>query len=132
MTGKPLMHMIVPGRRALGETWSKVTITPNSETGQYDVQKEATTAPADNKPIIVPALGNISIEMADYLLEESREEAKRRARNPNYTESRDYATYLNQLFQDFIARRLAIAQGKSVIGPGGATQRESVPDWLKT
>lgn len=125
MSINPVVHMVTPGRRAYGETWSKVTITPNPDTGGYDVHREDTDAPADNKAIFVPALGNISLDMADYILEHERKEAEYRAKNPEPRQRREsYGEKVNRMFHDYCEQRLKYGRGATVSGPGGWTQRE--------
>lgn len=108
----------------MGEDWSKVSITPNADTGGYDVHREDTTAPADNKPIIVPAMGNISIEMADFMLEHSRNKAIERAKNPQRQHARDLYKEVNEAWHDYIEMKLKAFKGKTQSGPKQTTQRE--------
>ena len=122
---KPLMHMLIPGRRALGETWSKVTITPTPE-GKYDVKREDTSAPADNTAIFVPALGNLSIEAADYILEKKRKDQEYRKSN-NLPVKRGWTQdEISALFHDWLRFKTKAFKGQTVSGPGGTTQREKV------
>lgn len=120
--GNPIMSMIVPGRRALGEDWSKVTVVHDGK--GYKVEREDTPAPADNKPIFVPALGNLSMEMADYVLEYQRKEAEYRARNPNRPKPEDSFAEINRMWLDFVEWKLKAFKGQTVSGPAGTVQRE--------
>ena len=120
---KPLLTMITPGRRALGESWSKVTVTPNADTGKYDVEREATDAPARNVPIIVPALNVMEIEMADFILEKYRKEQEYQAKNPKWQHNQGLADKLEEWFWDYAARKLAAFRRTSQSGPSGWTQR---------
>lgn len=121
----PVATFITPGRRALGEAWRKVTIYPDPDTGKYIIDNEATEAPADNKAIIIPGMGNISIEMADYFLEWQRDKAKERAKRlPTETDMRDTAQELNEAWHDYIEQKLRTFQGKTTIG-SKLYQRES-------
>jgi hypothetical protein len=123
----PIMHMVVPGRRALGEDWRKVTIGVKDD--KIGVTKnEPTPAPVDNNPIFIPALGNISMEMADYMLEYRRRENEDRATR-GLTPRADLTDEdINAMFQDWMEIKLRHFQGKSVSGPGGWTQRERSAD----
>src|SRR3990167_286767 len=121
------MSMIVPGRRTMGEDWSKVTVRPDPDTGKYLVEREATPAPADNTPIFVPGLGNISADMADFILESQREEAKDRAKQPKQSEA-EVKAEMNQLWQAYCEQKLRWFRGQTTIGPGGMQQRERSPD----
>src|SRR3990167_10497286 len=104
----PLMTMVVPGRRAMGEQWSKVNIYPDPDTGAYIVEREDSAAPADQCPIFVPGMGNISLEMADFILDRSRDEAQTRAKQPK----RDLKAELNAAWQDFCEQKLRWDKGK--------------------
>jgi len=119
------MSMITPGRRAMGEGWRKVTITPDPNTGQYLIDNEPTEAPADKTPIFVPGLGNISVEMADFILERERDRARDRAKQPK---QEDIKKEVNQAWQDFCADKIQWFKGRTVTGPGGMYQRERSRD----
>lgn len=119
---KPIMHMIVPGRRALGEEWSKVTITPNVD-GGYDADREDTPAPALNVPIFVPALGNISLEMADFLLERQRKEQEYQVNDPRRQHSPVLEEKIKEAWLDFVEQKLKLFKRQTQSGPEGWTQR---------
>lgn len=119
----PVISAIIPGRRALGETWSKVNIYPDPATGKYIVEREDTPAPADNTPIFVPGLSNISVEMADFYLEYQRDRAQDRASQPRRSKA-EIEKEINEAWHAYIEQKLAWLKGKSVSGPGGWTQRE--------
>lgn len=114
--------MIVPGRRALGEDWSEVHIIPDSDTGEYRVERKDAPAPEDRTAIFVPGLGNMSMEVVDYALGWQREKAKARAKQPK----RNIANEVNNMWQDYMQEKLQWFRGRSVSGPGGWTQREKV------
>lgn len=120
----PLMTMIVPGQRAKGESWLKVTVTPNPDTGKYDVKREETSAPACNTAIFVPALGNLSWEAVDYILEYKRKDQEyRKAHKLPLRQNWSYED-INKMFHDWIEFKKRHLEGKTVSGPGGWTQRE--------
>ena len=119
----PVMTMITHGRRSLGESWRKINIYPDPDTGTYIIENEPTEAPADNTPIFVPGLGNISVEMADFMLERSRHDAAERAKRPKPTEAEVWKE-VNEAWQDFVAEKLKRFQGQSQFGPGGNFQRD--------
>ena len=123
----PVMTMIVPGRRAMGEDWSKVVIRPDPDTGTYLVEREATPAPADRSPIFVPGLGNISTEMADFILERSRDESSARAKRPRQSAA-EVKAEINRVWQDYCEQKLRGFQGRTTVGPAGMHQRERSPD----
>ncbi len=122
----PVMHMITPGRRAIGEDWSKVTITPNADTGGYDVEREDTPAPAGLRPIIVPALGNISIEMADFIVEKQRKEQEYQVAEGRFDHSVDMETKIKQLWREYMEWKVKVLSGQTISGPGGWSQRERI------
>ncbi len=123
MPEKPVMSMITKGRRAYGEKWRKISITPNADTGKYDIDSTPTEAPADNKPIFVPGLGNISTEMADFMLERSRNDAIERAKKPKQSE-KEVWDEVNSAWHDFVAHKLKRLKGESQFGPSGNFQRD--------
>lgn len=120
----PVMTMIVPGRRSLGEDWSKVTVTPDADTGSYEVEREDTAAPPLGVPIFVPALGNVSLEMADYILERHRKEQEYKKNDPRRQHSPTLEAQIKQYWLDYIEQKLKAFKGITVSGPGGWTQRE--------
>ena len=120
----PVMSMIIPGRRALGEDWSKVNVFAG-ENG-YTSEREDTPAPADGKAIFVPGMGNVSTEMADFILEQQRHMAIERLRHPNRPDPRSEADRINAMWHDFVEQKLRAFKGQSTFGPGGHTQREKV------
>lgn len=118
----PVISMIIPGRRALGETWSKVHIIPNSDTGQYDVVREDADQPKDNHSIFVVGLGNVGMDMVEYVLGDQQEKAKTRAKRARP----DFKKELNEMWQDYMREKREWFEGRSHFGPSGFTQREKV------
>lgn len=123
----PIMAMVVPGRRALGETWSRVTIHWDPDERAYILRREDAEAPADGRPVYVPALGNASPEIVHFLLDAQLKEAEyRKARGPQgETQTEMHARY-NRLWHDFVEQKLKWFLGQSQSGPGGMAQREKV------
>lgn len=115
----PIATMITPGRRALGEKWRKVTISPDPDTGKYIIDNEPTEAPAHNRPIIIPGMGNVSIEMADFMLEYMRDKAKKPL-PPDTT----YEKRLNEAWFDYMEEKMRAFKGQTTIG-SKLYQRES-------
>ena len=118
----PVISMIVPGRRALGETWSKVHIVPNPDTGAYDVVREDAEQPEDNQSIFIVGLGNVGMDMVEFVLEEQQDKAKTRAKHPR----QDFKKELNEMWQDYMREKQEWFRGRSQFGPAGSTQREKV------
>ena len=119
----PVMHMIVHGRRALGESWRKITVGHDGD--NYTIENNPTEAPADGRPIFVPTLGEVSLDMADYILEYQRKEAEYRKAKalPGWCPTREE---IQRLFEDYVEQRLKSFRGQSVIGPGIAVHREKI------
>lgn len=121
----PVMTMITRGRRAYGEKWRKINIYPDPDSGAYLIDNEPAEAPADNTPILVPGLGNISVDMAEFIVGEQLEKAKERAKRPKQSEAEVHAE-VNELWHDFVEQKIAWFKGKTTVGPAGLFQREKV------
>lgn len=121
----PIVSMIMPGRRSLGEGWRKVSIHPDPDTGNYLIDNEPTEAPAHNRTIMVPGLGNVTAEMADFMLEHMRDKAKTpKARSLSKEEE---AKQLNEAWQDYMEQKLRAFKGQTTVGTK-LYQRESLND----
>lgn len=120
---KPVMHMIERGQRSRGEGWRKITISADDD-HVFVESNEATEAPADNNPIFVPAMGEISMDMADYILEEQRKLSEERAKRGQLVEM-PTTEQINRMWMDYVEQRLRYFKGQTVSGPGGWTQREA-------
>ena len=120
----PIMSMIMPGRRSLGEKWRKISIHPDPDTGTYLIDNEETEAPATNRAIFVPGLGNISTEMADYILEKKRDDAISDAVKPRKSQA-EVDKEVNAMWHDYMEQKLAMFKGKTTLGPAGFFQREA-------
>lgn len=129
-TPKPNVNqitMVVRGRRALGETWSKVTISENHTTDKIDVIREDTEAPADDRPIMI--LGAKEQEYADYILTAALEKATARGKTVAelVTDRAEYAKTLNEIWHDYMLEKVRLYRGISQIGATGhLTQRQRV------
>jgi hypothetical protein len=127
--GPPIVSMISPGRRALGEDWSRVDIMWDADERKYVAKREDAPAPADGKPIFIPSLGNVSMEIMDYLIEEQQKEAEYRARSAAQgvrQRQEEEHERINRLWHQWIETKLKAFKGQSIFGPGGHTQREKV------
>ncbi len=119
-TKTPLVHMVVPGRRALGEGWRTVTISHDGD--GYVTDNEPAATPELGKPIIVPMMGKVSIEEAEYIIGWMNEENKSRKKRGIGPALPDAKT-LNRMWHDYIEAKLRAFKGESTFGFGGAVQR---------
>lgn len=125
-TKNPVVSLITPGRRAIGEDWSKVNVFADDNTGGYRVEREDTPAPAGLRPIVVPGLGNISIEMADFILEKQRQTQEEQVKEGRFDHSVDMETKIKQLWMEYMEWKVKMLEGKTVSGPYSWSQRERV------
>lgn len=126
-TLNPIVTMVTPGRRALGESWSKVSIAWSSEDRAYVLRREDAPAPADNLPIFVPSLGNLSMEAVDFIIQSQQKEAEYRERSKSKTRAQQQKeTYerINRMWQDYAEQKLRWLRGQTTLGAGGFNQRE--------
>lgn len=114
--------MVIPGRRALGEQWVKVTLGHDGEDMVYD--RVAADAPADGKPII--ALTGEDAEYAKYILQAQMDKAKARAVAPQELTHEERMKAVNEAWQAYMGDKLAWLKGRSTIGAGGLVQRNKV------
>lgn len=122
----PIITAILPGRRALGETWSKVSFRWEPDERAYVLEREDAAAPEDNQPIFVPSLGNMSMEAVDFILQYQMEESKTRARSKAVTreqKEREQKQWLNQMWQDYMEQKLRWLRNQTVSGAAGTFQR---------
>lgn len=123
----PIVTMVTPGRRALGETWSKVSFVWDSDARAYVVKREDAPAPADNRPIFVPSLGNLSMEAVDFIIQSQMKESEYRERQKAPTreqERKENWERVNRMWQDYCEQKLLHLRGQTTIGAGGFNQRE--------
>lgn len=123
----PIVTLITPGRRALGESWSKVSVSWSPDERAYLLEREDHEAPADGRPIVVPSLGNASPDMINYILGYQMKEAEyREAEQQKSREQRRRETFekVNRMWQDYMEDKLRWLKGQTTIGAGGFNQRE--------
>lgn len=128
----PVMKMIVPGRRALGEEWSEVTVRPNVR-GGFDLENTPAVAPAMGQPVFIPAMANLSNEEVDFILEGALKAQDYESYKPKRRPVTDaeIQTMVQQLWMDYCEQKLKGFLGVSVFGLGGHTQRTGAPAELK-
>ena len=121
---KPVMKMITPGRRSLGEDWQEVTIGVEDDQIKVTESKPA-QAPPGGRPIYVPSMGNLEMDVVDHLLEGARKAQEYSKKHPRQMSLEEYETWLNQQWLDFCEQKLKWFKGQTTIGPGGFYQRET-------
>lgn len=121
---RPILKMIQPGRRSLGEDWQEVTIAVENDEIKV-TENKATTAPPGGKPIYVPAMGNLEMEAVDFLIEGARKQQEYQKKHPRQMSLEEYETWLNQQWLDFCEQKLKWFKGQTTLGPGGFYQRET-------
>jgi hypothetical protein len=119
-----IMKMVIPGRRALGETWREVTIRP-TDNGGYTTENVAAEAPAQGRPVVIPAMANLSDDEVNFILEgalKAQDYYSRQKRKPNSAEEKKI---VQKMWDDYVEQKLKGFKGQTVLGPGGFFQRES-------
>lgn len=117
-----VVTMILPGRRALGETWQKVTIGHNGSEMVYD--KEATDAPEGGRPVI--AMSGRDAEYTNHILAAAAEKARARLTSISELSAKEKWEAVNKAWFDYLEQKLAFAKGQSIFGPGKSIQRQRV------
>jgi hypothetical protein len=127
-----VMKMIIPGRRALGEQWREVTIRPKEGSrGGFTVENQETAAPPQGRPVVIPAMANLSDEEVNFILGgalKAQDYYKRQNRKPSQAE---LIKEINQMWADYCEQKLKWFKGQTTLGPGGFYQREKpgITDW---
>ena len=114
--------MVVPGRRALGEDWVKVTIGHDADNIVYDT--EPAEAPKDRKPIM--AVTGRDGEYAKYILTAQMEKAKDRAVAPQDLTPKERYDAVNEAWHDYVEEKVRALRGISAFGAAGGFQRQRV------
>lgn len=129
---RPIMKMVQRTPRSVdGGTWQEVTVAVDE--GKIKVvERRPTDAPPAGRPIYVPAMGAMSLEAVDFLVEGARKAQEYgKKRHPRQMPMREYQVWLQQMWLDYVEQKLKFLQGKTQIGPGGLFQREKpgIQDW---
>jgi hypothetical protein len=123
----PIMKMVVPGPRALGIQWEEVTLRPSEDGGHIETERQATAAPATGLAHIIPAMGNLSSEEVDFILEGSLKASEYESRKPRRQPVTDaeIQQMVQQMWLDYMEQKIRAFDGRSTFGLGGHTQRQS-------
>lgn len=121
-----VMTMVVPGRRALGEEWRKVTIRPEAD-GGYTTENEPAQAPPGGVPVVIPALANLSDAEINFILEGALKFQEYQSRRPRRRPVSDpeIQRMVQSMWNDYVENKLKGLKGQTTLGPGGYFQRES-------
>lgn len=115
-----VITMIVPGRRALGETWSKVTIGHDDR--DMVVDREDAEAPVGGRPVV--AMSGPDAEYTNEILASLAEKAAgRQLSEMSYAEKYRIA---NEAWMNFVEQKLKHLKGQSTFGAGVTVQRQRV------
>ncbi len=71
----------------------------------------------------MPGLGNVSIDMTEYILEQQQYAAVERAKRPKPSPVETHKE-VNRMWHDYMEQKLRWFKGHTVLGPGGFFQRE--------
>lgn len=117
---KQMLTLVIPGRRALGEGWSKVVLSKTPE--GMTVRRESVETPADGTAIM--AMAGADTAYADYIIEAQFEKARKRAVEPSeLTPAEKYAA-VNEAWMAFVEEKIRRLKRKTSIGAGGTFQRD--------
>ncbi len=121
---KPIMKMVERGRRSLGEDWREITIGVEDDQIKI-IENKPAEAPPNNAPIMVPAMGNLSMEAVDFLIEGARKSQEYGGKAPQQMSLAEYTKWINETWQAFAEQKLKWFRGQTTLGPGGFFQRET-------
>jgi len=114
--------IIVPGRRALGEEWTRLDISHDQDK-VYVTNEGPTEAPTSGR---ITAVAAHEVEYTNHVLEAMKEKGLDQQRNPQVMSLEERTKLLNELWQDYVEQRLKHFKGQSQFGPSGMTQRQRV------
>ncbi len=120
---KPIMKMVVHGRRSYGEDWQEVTVGVEDDQIRV-IENRPTVAPPGGTPIMVPGMGNLSMEAVDFLVEGARKSQEYSGKHPTQMPLNEYNKWINETWQNFCEAKLKWFKGQTTLGPGGFFQRE--------
>ena len=122
----PIVKMIVPGRRALGEQWREITVGIHGDKIQVTENKEAPVPPG-GRVVVVPGMSKLSTEAINFLLEGALKQQEYETRHPRRQPVTDaeIEAIATRMWNDYIAQKLAWFKGQTTLGAGGFYQRET-------
>lgn len=121
----PQMTMIIPGRRALGETFTKVEIGVMND--RIAVHAEATEAPPSGQTVAV--MHGKDAKYAEYIMQAMDEKQRESlAKGEMSREEKRKIAYdaLNAMWFDHLEQKKKWLSGSTQIGPSGLHQRQKV------
>lgn len=121
-----VLSTIMPGRRALGETWNRVDVYWDDEKRGFVTELTPTDAPAQNRAITVMNGMSSENEMVNFLLERKFQDQIEQAKNPRGPSIEEQTAWINKAWHDWCELKRAMYAGKSQFGAGGNFQREKV------
>lgn len=129
---KPLLKMIVPGRRALGEDWQEVTIAVQDDEIKV-TESVAVAAPPSNRPVIVPGMGTLPPDAIDHILQGALKQQEYMKQHPRRRPVSDgeVRRMVQALWEDYCEQKLKALKGQTSVGAGGIFQREKpgITNW---
>lgn len=120
---KPIVKMVTPGRRSEGEDWREITIGIQDDKVQV-VDNQPTSAPPEQRPIVVAGLGGMEMAAVDFLMEGARKTQAEKGKHPRDMSPAEYTKWLNETWWAFCDQKLKWFKGQTNIGPAGIFQRE--------
>lgn len=123
---------IIPGRRALGETWNRADVYWNDDqyrdTGQgWEVMLTPADAPADGRALCIPAAMTADAEMLEFIIGKKAKDAEYAKAHPDRERSpEEEAAWINKAWQEWCEIKKAHFRGLSAFGAGGNFQRDKV------
>lgn len=112
--------IVVPGRRALGEQWTRLDISHDKDQ-VYVTNEGSAETPPDGK---VQVVASEDAEYTNYILSALPEKIGERMSNPQEMSIEERTKLINDLWQDYWEQKLKEGRAASQFGPGGATLRQ--------
>ncbi len=116
----PQMTMVIPGRRALGETWTQVEIGVRND--QVVAQAKPAEAPPSQQPFAI--LHGEDAKYAEELLAMMNDQ--QRASLAGGTMTDDDRAAIRKMWMDHIENKLKWLRGQTQVGASGLHQRQKV------